>query len=1140
MKKYVSGILILIVRLYSWKTFVIMKTLIVILFLMAYEAYSGSSYSQNTMLSLDMKDVTVAEVLEEIEKLSEFDFLFNARLIDTDRKVSIVATNQSVLYILEQLFNGTSIDFKVFNRHIVLSQRQPPGNMIIEEELKRTVRGSVVDQYGESLTGVSVVVKGSMRGTTTDVEGRYSFNNLLPDAVLQFSFVGMKTHEVVVGNQTVIDMVMEFDAIGLAEVVAVGYSLQKKVNLTGSVAVADFSDITDKSFTNAGSALQGRASGVYITHSSGRAGSDNATIRIRGYTTISTSNNPLVLIDGVEGNLFNVDPSDIESVSILKDAASAAIYGNRAANGVILITTKRAKRNQELKVTYNTYFGVERATMLPELLTDPVLVTRLENYASRNIGGRNLWSEEEIDAYANAFRVNDRNFPFNLSQADLARFYSTENVAGTGRPPGYYQSVDWVDLWYNPAAIQRHSITVTGGSNQISNMLSMSYLDQEGIKYGSWAKRYNVRANTDAYFLHNDKLHAQMDLQVYRRESDDAGSTIGNTYESGAHHMHVLRGYYLPNDYFENTARVFASINEGALNRIISDHVNGKFAMNYEVLSKLFLRADYSAVINMTSFKEFTPRTEVDQDRQIRVLPSALTERRTEREQYTFNALADYDLSLGRHHFFLLGGYSTQEVNFSMIRAGISDLFTNFQPVLSLGDTESQTIGSNDWSFGLRSYFGRLTYNFDDRYLIETNLRYDGSSRFAEGNRWGLFPSFSAAWRLSEEEFLKPVLWLDNLKIRGSYGKLGNQNVDNYAASSILMPGINYPFNNSLRSGVALTYIANRDISWETTKQTNFGVDLDFFGRLSVAFDIYDKISEDILLQLPIPSTTGINQAPYQNAASMQNKGWELSFSYRERFGNLRLGAQTNLSHFKTKVLDLKGTGPHFQAANVLALFEGEEYWVYWGLKQGGIVRSEEELASIPKQPFTMAIGDIWYEDQDGDGIVNEANDRTIIGSPHPDLVYSFQFSAQYKGFDLVTLFEGVLGVDAFTMNGFYEPANNSSLAYWGESLIWEEGGQHSWLPRPWASHRRRINSSFYIQDASYFRVKDITVGYTLPKSLMNRVGINNVRLYVNLHNYFTISDFIGFDADRDHFGRTGHQDHPLTKSTNFGIQVDF
>jgi TonB-linked SusC/RagA family outer membrane protein len=981
---------------------------------------------------------------------------------------------------------------------------------------QKTVSGRVTGgTTNDALPGASIRVSGTSIGTTADSNGRFILT-LLPAnraPVLHVSYTGYQDRMVPVDGRSVIDINLEPGSNPLEDVVVVGYGSNKEANLTGSVSVVSSKSISGKPVGQTSMALQGVAPGLTITQTSGQPGMDAGAIRIRGIGTLGTAGqSPLILVDGVEMNIDNVDPGDIESISVLKDASSAAIYGSRAANGVIIITTKRAKSGR-ISVSYNGYAGKQYATTLPKLV-DGLDHMLMLNEAKSNMGQAPNFSDEYIEAY----RQN--------SPSDL------------------YPNTNWQDLTLtNNGLIQNHSVDVSGGNNFIKLRASVNHLEQNGLIPNTGYKRTSLRINTD--IRASEKLSFRADI----RGNDD------DVYEPGVSADHI---FYLMNGRLPaNQEGLLSNGNYGqgwlGENSIAAANASG----NHDVRTYsayVNLQADWKPLkglnLNLMYAPEFsngynklflrTYKTYYGNGDLAYLYPSttnSVTQKSIRDVTKNLHALLTYTTGFGQHHIKLLAGYEQIESSDESFSAERESLILQDYPVLNSGSLiNQQATGAGALEYGLVSYFGRVNYDFKEKYLLEANFRYDGSSRFAQGKKFGLFPSFSAGWRISREDFLKDSRIIDNLKIRASWGRLGNQNIGYYPFASSVDLNRSYVFNEAAVSGAAITQLGNPDISWESTTMFNVGIDARFWKKFSLTAEYYIRNTSNILLTLPIPYSVGMD-APYQNAGKVRNTGWDLSIGYEDHAGDFRYGVDLVLSDVRNTIVDLKGTGPYIDGVNIRA--EGYPIDAIYGYKSEGLFQTADEVQKHATQfGGLVSPGDIKYTDQNGDGVIN-ADDRVVLGSIIPRYTYSLNLHASYKSFDLTCFLQGVGKVDSYLSGEGVWAFYVGSTAYEWQKNHWSPDNPNAPYPRLTFGDQNNIqNSDYWMINGAYLRVKNLQLGYTLPRVLLSHTFIQNLRIWAGGQNLFTIDHFLkGFDAETP-VGGISH--YPIIKVYSFGIQANF
>lgn len=1099
--------------------FRIMKITVLALFLFVGAVFATQSYSQSMRVTIEVNDVPTGKVINEIEKQTEYLFVYNVDEIDMKRNVSVNVKNQPLSEVLHKLFDKTDVYYAIEGKNIMLMRKS------VQQQDNNNITGSVIDTNGDPIIGANVTIKGKSIGTITDMDGHFMLN-VPVGSTLQITYIGFVSQDVNIGTQRNIVVTLVEDNETLDEVVVVGYGTQKKVNLTGSVGNVSLDDLGNRPITNASNALQGTVSGVYALQRSGQPGSDGAVINIRGVGTLNNSD-PLILIDGFPGSMSDVDASDISSISVLKDAASAAIYGNRAANGVVLITTKKGATGK-VKLSYNGYFGIQEATSLPGVLNSYEYTT-MYNEACRNSGQQEKYLPEEIQKYKD------------------------------GTDP-MYPNIDYFDVYYDKATMQNHRINLSGGSETFQYAIMLGYLDQDGILVGTDYRKTDFRSNIDSY-LWDKRLRVTTRLSGnygIKNEPTDIWNAKWYATNSPVWPLKNNDGVWVS---VNGERNYYGEIMEGSTSRAERYVFNGQVEGELKIWDGLSAQLTYGYNVESANTNAFHANvTLANLDGSVKTLMSDLNETNTLNYQTLLTGLLRYNKTFGKHDISVLAGYSEEYFKWKWNSGFRSGFVNNDQRVLNLGDASTMSNNADAYDLGLRSFFGRINYSFNNRYLFEANIRRDGSSRFAKGNQWGTFPSFSVGWIVSEEGFMKDLDWLDMLKIRGSWGKLGNQNINSYyIGSEILSSGQNYSLGGALQPGIAVNSMINKETTWETTSQFDIGCDLVLDNGLSFTLDYFDKRTNDILMQTPIPLTMGNLSAPYVNAGKVSNKGFEALIAYRKNFENgLQLRTSLNLSHIVNKITDLNGASPIISDSK--AQMEGYAINAFYGYQMDGLYQISDftwQNNSDPNIPheqreyvlkggvvsvanYTAQPGDIKYADLNGDGMVTMEEDRTIIGKQFPDLTYAWQLNLEWKNFDFSMFWQGVQGINGYT---YYEIACPfSGTANMGDWWLdyWTPDNPEAKYPRlSLDQSRSNIHSTFYMENASYLRLKNIELGYTFDKKLLSFMRNCTVRLYGNIQNAFTITNYKGFDPEME-VGETRAQAYPQVRIYTIGLNVNF
>ena len=874
-------------------------------------------------------------------------------------------------------------------------------------------------------------------------------------------------------------------------------------------------DINRRQVMRASSALQGLSAGVSVVQKSGQPGSDGATIRVRGVGTINNSD-ALVLVDGVQGSLDALDSNDIESISVLKDAASAAIYGSRAANGVILVTTKNGG-DEKLSVTVNSSVAWQRFTDLPEFVNGYTYMKAM-NTAYENVKKTPLYSDSYL--------------------ADYMRYKLVD--------PDRYPDTDWQDALYTGSGfMQHHHISVSGGK-KVNTLASFGYQEQEGLIPGFSAERYNMRLNSRMNIRKN--LQAKVLVEARRNnvvEPISAASIMSNVNRIAPIYTARLKDGRWGTGY--NNGNPVAQANDGGSSDKTYDFLRATFQVAYQPFSGMDVEFNFSPKFSNNYTKNFNKSLKLytpDSDEPVlNPAMSSLNQTDAKITENMLQVILRYNKEFRDHEIGILGGYEQiiyKTQNISLRREGFP--LVDY-PVMNAGSVTNWSNGGGASEWALLSYFARANYSYKSRYLLEANIRVDGSSRFARGHRFGVFPSVSLGWRISEENFMKSVDWVTNLKLRASWGQLGNQEIGTYPAYTTMSMGPTFIFGTTptAADGAVQKSYANEGITWETSETIDVGLDVSLFrNKFNMVFDLYERKTKDILLKLPITGITGLTD-PYQNAGVVRNRGWDLELSYRNQHRDFRYQISFNLSDVHNKVIDLKGAGPIISGFSLIE--EGYPINSIYGYKALGLFRSDEEIAGAPRQTFgDIAPGDIRYanvSDRNNKNTVDR-DDRTVIGNVIPRYTYGLNIAMQYKGFDLSMLIQGVGKVNAiYTGDAVWALYNAGKMQRWHMDY-WTPQNPGASYPRLIAdsSHNNFQNSSFWVYDASYVRLKNAQLGYTLPERLTRKIWIQKLRLYVSGDNLLTFDHMPkGWDPET----RSGDAEiYPIASTYTFGVQITF
>lgn len=1130
-----SGIRGLIPPIWNKKCYRIMKLTFLFLFAGLMQV-SASLYSQSTKLSLDLRNARVADVLVAIEDQSEFRFAYSAEYIDMDRKVSVDVKGKSIEQTLSLLFDGTDVKYSINDRHIMLFQESEAPNAT---QQSKTISGKVTDASGATMPGVSVLLKGTSNGTITDINGNFTLINIPENGVLRFSFIGMNTQEITLSGQTSINLVLEDATIGLNEVVIIGYGSVQKKNLTGAVDQISSDVFEDRPVSNTVQALQGASANLVIQQRSMNPNDNSMNINIRGISTMN-NNDPLIVIDGLIAemeSLNKINPADIENISVLKDAGSAAIYGSRSSNGVILVTTKKGSKNNKPVVRVNTMVGIQD----PTLLYTPVKGYEnalLKNQALINGGSSPIYTPQQIRDH---------------------------QINGDG---------EWfLDGILQQALQQNYNASMSGGNETSTYMISAGYFDQGSNFVGDFgAKRYNFRTN-----LVNEygkmKISA---LMAYSRSMQDAPNMSAGTLivDGGRippyynYKMKAENGHYLTNDVLSEF-NPLGVLEAGGYQKKDDDNFNGSLNLELELMKGLTAKGLIG--LDLSANHRYIRSLEVPfYASETATVPSSFANstRNTEdynEKKYILNTqfLLNYDRTFDTdHHVTGLLGASNE--SYTRQANEIKKKYTDRDLGLPESDTEldptSYNTPAQTQERSIYSVFGRAGYNYADKYYGEFSFRYDGSSKFAEDYRWGFFPSMSAGWRMSEEDFMANYKEkVGSLKIRGSYGVLGNQNVDDYSYFTTYSVYTNsYGFNNAAVSGTGFSF-GNSELQWEESANFNIGFDATFFeNKLYASVDYFNKVTTNILLTPVVPTVFG-GAVAKENAGEMKNQGWETTIGYRAKTGAFKHNVSFNIADSKNEVTNYGGNEQINSSDQMLKIIrEGEALGSYFGYQVDGYFNSYEEIAnSALPIGATVQPGDVKYKDNFADGVIDD-KDRVVLGNAFPRYTYGLNYNLDYKGFDLGLLIQGVGKRDMFLRGELVEPfhSNYSYVMYTHQLDYWtptNTGAEWPRLSSPGSAsntNNYQKSSDIYIFSASYLRLKNIQLGYTLPTQTTSKVGIKKLRLYVNAQNLFTLSNVSFIDPESSEFGNnmggtggTGAnsgRNYPTLKYYGFGLDLEF
>lgn len=996
---------------------------------------------------------------------------------------------------------------------------------IKETSQQKKIHGTILSVDNEPVIGANVSIEGTTRGTLTDVDGKFSLEVNDGD-VIKVSCVGYIEQKLTIGAQTEIKITLQERTEALDEVVVVGYGSQKKVNLTGSVASVQSDQIQDRTFSNVQQAIQGQIAGLTVTQTGGQPGNENMNMSIRGKSTFST-NNPLVIVDGQTISMANLNPQDIESVTVLKDAAAAAIYGARASGGVILVTTKRGKAGK-VTVSYSGNIGIQKAITLPDM----------------------------VNAYDHARLF--REAQYNDNPETTVYEFSLEDIEDyrTGKKP----SANRPDYLFGSAIQTQHNVTVTGGSDSYRFLLSLGYLYQDGIMVNSGFKRGNIRLNNE--FKITSKLKAELiaNFMPSKRNAPSEASfpngptrTLGDIINA-AYRRPATEPIFTSDGQWSSVTgwanRMGFASEDGGFQERTFNRLNGSFSLTYDIMDGLSIKGSY--------FGKYDPIREVNYSKRMQFInpndnetvdfdytTNSLTIENESNYEQSIQFLANYEKTFKeKHNLKALLGYSMEWNKEYNELVGRRDFLTDDIHVINAGSDDPSTWSTSgkatNWS--LVSFFGRVNYDFSSKYLLEANLRYDASSRFSSKVRWGLFPSFSAGWRISEEPFFANIRdHISNLKLRASWGQVGNQNTSALYQHYSTISTSAYYFGGIPQTSAYFTQSVNDRLTWETKTTTNFGIDANFLdNKFSLSFDVFKDRTSDILMKPSIPTTYGMG-APVMNVGVVDNVGWETILTYADRKNDFSWGATFQVSDAKNKVKKMIGS-PNKTARYITEV--GYEMDMWYGWESIGIFETQEEVDNHAFQNAKTGIGDLKYRNADDSDDKIDANDRVRLGSSRPRFPFGLNLNFGWKGLDFSAFFQGVMSQKTYVRGSGGLPLTGDLQTFQNiHKDRWHQDEDGNWIAGKYPKMRvGGVNvssfSSFWLQNSSYVRLKNIQLGYSLPKKIVNKLHLSNLRVYFNAENLFTITNMHdGLDPETP--DGTGNI-YPSSKVMAFGLSLSF
>lgn len=1111
-------------RISTWKQLLLMLLTV---------TFCSSAALAAKNVTVDLDNATLRHLFRTIEKQTDYRFSYRSDIVDDSKDITLHMTDKPVQDVLAAAFKGKPLTFSIVSDKSIIVKAKGQDDGAAAKAEPRLVSGVVSDDTGEPVIGANIRVSGTNTVATTDIDGRFAIK-MNPESELTVTYIGYQPVTLRPGNKTDLAITLSENSEMLDEVVVIGYGTMKRRDLTGATGSVRGQDLEARNVIQLSNALQGATAGVTVTRGTGEPGSgDASSILIRGVTTIGDTN-PLILVDGVPVSSVNdVNAQDIQDISVLKDAASASIYGSQAAAGVILITTKRSKE-KDLKISYKFDYGFEFPTGIQEHVPFQrymEMVNELK-YNDNPSGGRfPIFTEDQVNNWVERNATDPDNYPI----------------------------TDWHDLCLRKSAPrQTHAISLSGGTEKVKTRASFSYESQDGlVKYVTDNyNRFQIRLNTDITI--NKFIAASIDATFAQAKREKPAFTnvySGLNIASPAYAYRWTHGGLADCKGNNPYGRL---IGEGDIHHRVQQ-VRGKAALYITPFKGLKISAIVAPKYNNYKYKTFNKTlgyTAQDDPNQIVGYfgnTVKLTEQRNDDNDMTTQILANYMNTFGKHDINAMVGYEDFYYFNESLTASRDQYEVDNFPYLDAGPSTYRDNSGTAYENSRRSYFGRIAYGYDGRYLIQANVRRDASSRFHRDHRWGTFPSVSAGWVISQEKFMRDAQsWVSFLKLRASYGQLGNERIGNYPYISLLDYTNSVMYNQLTDSeaayykGIAQIQYAIQDISWETTESYDIGIDLRMFNnRFSLTADYYRKNTKGMLLDLEIPKYLGYGN-PSQNAGKMHTNGWDLELSWKDQIGEVTYGVSFNLSDYISKMGDLKGT----QFLGDKVKYEGSYFNEWYGYVSDGLFLSEDELKTAPKLTGTEKVGDVKFRDISGpdgvpDGVISQEYDRVLLGNSMPRFLYGGNITAQYKGFDLNIAFQGVGSQNVRMTSQMVQPylSDWGSVPaiidghYWSEFNTPEQNAVAT-FPRLTYTNKDSNNamSTFWMFNGRYFRLKNLTIGYTLPEELTRKVYITNLRFYVSGNDLFCISNYPkGWDPERSNAGS-----YPITKSLLFGFQISF
>lgn len=1092
------------------------------LIMLAVIQVSAATYAQK--VSLKVQKTPLEDVLFTLQQQSGYDFIYSSALIKTAAPVSLTLNNVSITEALDQIFSGQPFTYVINKKTITVKSKPEPA---VNRAL--IIRGKVVDDKGLPLSGVSIQLKGTGIGTVSGSEGGYSINAPDGDGTLVFSFIGFVKQEVPVNGRPVINITLAEDKKSLTEVVVTGYSTQSKRSVISAIVSVKGDEMTKRVATDPSSLLQGQLPGLSVIQNSAEPGNEKVQLRIRGVGTFSgAGTDPLVIIDGIPGSLGIINPNDIESVTVLKDAAAATIYGSRGANGVVVVKTKKGKAGG-FELSYNYNIGFSTPTRLPKLITNSAQYMELLNEAEANSGNAAIYTQAQIDLYKNA----------------------TDRVK--------YPNHDWLKDMFGTAVVQNHYLNLSGGNENTTYSLGFGYTDQPGTMQGFEYKKYTVNLGLTSKVSKRVTLGTNFQVRYGDRTSPYDSATdlyISTLAQSPLYPAQTDNGLWITKAY----DRELGNKNPVLASTILSHNPNyygqGNVSLDVQLLDALKWENRAGLSFNVDKTKTFTPvipqylYSNLSYYNNADVGTPGMVANENDEIHSTVYSQLNFHKTYGKHDLTILGGVQQEIDNYSVLGAARINYPTNELSEINAGSVNGATNSGTSYQWVINSLYGNVNYSFNDKYLLGASVRYDGTSRLPSDSRWGLYESFSAGWRISQENFLKDVSWISDLKLRGSWGRLGNQNIGNYP----YQPGLNqsvYAFNGTISNGFQANQLVDPNLTWETTRMTDLGFDLAAFkNKLTFTFDWFNKYTYNILRQSQVPQALGV-KAPTVNNGAVSNKGFEFSLHYQDRLSKrFSYYATANLQLYRNKLVSFGAPevgGPDGQTI----MQNGYPINSFYLYTMDGIFQNQAEIDKSPDQSSLGGVptpGDIKYKDINGDGKV-DAKDRSIQPGQYPKFEYSYNMGVTFDNFDASVQLYGSYGNKLYLYKWGVDPFAQGAPPTTDWLNRWTPQNPSTTMPKIYMGFYgypkiTSVQSTYHLYNASFMRIKNVQVGYTFSNKVIK--GVKSLRIFASADNLVLFTPLKqGADPERQDINNRpdawyGFAGYPQNRTFSFGASVKF